>query len=540
MDKGNKILFGYKDEFYCFKLFGESSLKNLVNKLDKLKCIITENDYEKREINIKAEFIEYLSNENSIYKNTIINNLKLEFCKEHPEIAVTNNGDVNIYNRTAKNSDNNFYTIAKIDVENDYTLFINENLYLLCEFLKYNSIYLGKSIDLFMTSFLLQPIKIKYNDKEYFINVRMSVYSTGNIIIQYTIPIENIEFKYICNNRNYKIDFKCFIPQYLIGESVTYDYCNTEYTLGAAFSKYNDYVLNLFNKDSKSNITTFTNYTLIEYDGRPETFESMSEELKRNIYWVLNGPFGYLNEREKDTYKNLNKNRYSISNYSSIFVSTNCRSIVLYNNLQLKEQSLKEYFNNQRRYESAMIYLFPSIEMILIKKSYYNMISYERFDKSYSVNKIRRKYYDIININDYLFHLRYGGYGSVTRLQEYLEKNLIDYLPAKFLEENIKNYKEILEIMESDKLNKNNFLVATLAMIFPIIFGLNAIESMTQSIDKYLKTSLSKYSFILWIAVIIFIFVVLILSNKIIKKFMYKAKEFSMKLKKYIKNKGLL
>lgn len=529
MDKDNKIKFGYKDEFYCFKIFDHGNFKNMINKLDRLKCIITNNDYIKQEINIKDDFREFLAKQNNISKNKIMNELNSEFEKQYPEIAATSTGEINLYNYKDNNS---FKTIFNIDVESDYTLFINERVQLLCNILSSNSKYLGKPISLFMTSFLLQPIKIKYNNKEYLINVKISVYSTGNLIVQYTIPIENVEFKYISNKLNNKIELKSYIPQYMLTNAKTYDYAEKEYKLESALKMYNNYILKFFKDYSTSNSSFFTNYTLVDYDGIPETFDSMSIELSRNIYWILNGPFGYLNEREKDTYKNLYKNRYSISNYSSIFVSTNPNSIVLYNKLQLKENSLKEWFNNQKKYESSLIYMLPSIEMILIKRNYYNLISYENFNEKYSPRSLRKKYFDIIKINDYLFHLRYDGYGSVTRLQEFLESNLKDYLPIKFLEENLKNYKEALELVESDKKNRNNFLVATISMIFPILFGLNAIKDMTESLDKYLNTSLSKYSLKLWIAVIIFIG--LCLSINAIKKLWYKAINIFNKIKAFI------
>ncbi|MBI6875615.1 hypothetical protein [Clostridium aciditolerans] len=534
MDKGNKINCGYKDEFYCFKPFNDGSLNNLINKFAKLKCIITKNDYIKREITIKDDFKEFLAKENNISKSKVMNDLNFEFKKGHPELAATSTGEINLnISNNMKYEDNNFKTVLKIDVESDYTLFINENLQLLCRTLQCNSIYLGKQLDLFMTSFLLQPIKLKYNNKDYLINVKISAYSSGNLIVQYTIPLDNLEFKYISNNLNNKIEFKCYIPQYMLSNTSAYDYSKEEYTLETALTRYNNHILGFFKNYPKFNVSSFKNYTLVDYDGIPETFDGMNIELSRNIFWILNGPFGYINEREKDTYKNLHKGRYLISNFSSLFVSTNPRSVVLYNKLQPSNDLIKQWFNNQGKYESAIIYLLPSIEMILIKKSYYNLISYDKFNERYSARNLRKKYYDIIKINNYLFHLRNDGYGSVTRLQEFLESNLTDYLPIKFLEENLKNYKEISEMVESNKRNRNNFLVATIAMLFPIVFGLNAIETMTQSLDKYLKTSLAKYSLTLWITVIIF--VGLYLSIDIIKGLLHKMIKVFVKMKLLIK-----
>lgn len=517
MDKGSKIKFGYIDERYSYKLWENDDFLKNVNIFKKLKCVITKNNYEEKEVRFKEEFLEYLDELNKKIEKEV----SVALAEEAGENVVLHK---------------NFNKTVNIKFKGELEFFLVDKMQNLCINLDNNSVYLGKPVDLFMISFLLQPIYMFYRDKEYLVNVKANIYSTGNLIIQYSIPIDNIEFKYFSNAKNNVLDQKACLPKYIENTDNSYEYETNKISLQNAIEKYNIYILKeiklLDKKVDTNNRSLFTNYSIIDYDGIPETFDGMSIDLSRNIYWILNGPYGYLNERERKVYNNFPDTRYSISAYAALFVTSTHRSVVIFNRQRPKDnESIKKLFENfEYQYVGINDYLSSSLDMILIKKNYYNLVSHHRFDKDTSINEILAKLTKIVKINDFIFHVNYEGYGSVTRLQKHLEENLTDFLPSKNLDNILNYYKEIIQLKEAQSKDRSNTIISIIAMIFPIVFGLDAIESMLNILDSKLNTNLNWFSFEIWI--IVAISSIWLIAKGGIYKLLKKIK---MKIKRYTK-----
>lgn len=541
-EEEDSIKLGYKDKFFCYKFENTYKYGELIQKLLKAKFTIAQihmKDAQNPVIGVNDNFEEYLKAKNNEELHNLerkVNEFTKRNFKGNEEIAISiseNNNTRYIYNNISKEK-KSYGEKIKIPINSKLSNFIDKKINYTANLLVENSTYTHKNVSWFSQTFILEPIKIVYDD-EYFVNIKVVIYSTGNIIIQYSIPLKNVSFKELYYG-NRKLKCKCYVPENVVEKNNKYGYSPKEYAIDDAIELYNKLLIDiLISKKDKKHINTcsFYNYTLIDYSKMPKDFKSMSNDSARNIYWLVNGPFGYFNERENQDYMKFKDNRYQISNYISLFLGTNGNSVIAYNNENPKQEKCGEILSNEElKYDMVMIYMNLAVEMLLIKKSFYNIMLTFKLNRDTSLAEIWKNYISILEINDFLFHITLGGYGSVRRLAEYLEENSIDFIPIKAIEENIERYKEMIQLKESKSKETKNYIVATIAMIYPIVFGIEAIDKMTTMIDKKLLNhniiiNLSNYNTRIWIFIILII-TYIILKEKIMNFFtkVYRKLEF--------------
>lgn len=492
---------GFVDYYYCYKLSTNNEYLKAYRRLlqDKCSIVLFETSKEGQILHrTKEEFDEYLESETKKLANKISKNINnsLKDLSLDTEIAVTVNSNPlrDIYSTDLEDiigsTTNN--DIIKFSVPFNLTEFINDSIMLTKEFIRLNNVHFNKNLKFYNHNLILQPLKILVNDVEHFINIRANIYGTGNVIIHYTIPINNVEFSNLYRTNN-NLSYDTSLPSYIKDNNKIYDYSGNV-KLEEAIKLYNEYIINVLGV-KVSEDTFFTNYTLIDYTNIPNEFENASPELKRDLYWLSNYPYGYLNEQEKNKYNDFIKDRYSISLYASLFTSSNSRTIIAYNS---KKTNI-EFFDKRNeitryRYNDGFIYLATVIEMLMIKRTYYSEIASLKISNKTTLRQLTSNYKQLIDIKNEFFRLTFGGYGSIRSLLDYLENNLIDYLPQGKIENMINNYKELISINESEAGEKRNYILSLLAVLFPILFGLNAIELLTTSLDTYLNLKFKTYS----------------------------------------------
>lgn len=491
---------GFIDNYYCFKFSNTKDYLRVYKKLVQDQCSITRFDIDKNGDILhytKEDFNEFLNRETLKLSKEISNdiNSNLKCLNTDSEIAVTvtaysekNNSPSN----TKVNSYENNYEKIKFYIPFKLSEFVNESSLLTKEFIAQNNLYFSKNLKFYNFNLILQPLKLFIDNTEHFVNVRANIYSTGNLILHYTIPIENIKFSHLHRLDN-DLDYNTHIPSYVINKDNSYDYIG-DFKLDKAVDLYNKYILDIIGiKVSASNF--FNNYTLLDYSNAPDEFDNAKADLKRDLYWLANWPYGYLNEQEKNKYNDFIKNRFSISLYASLFTTTNSKTIVAYNSKKTNIDELDKLNETPKfKYNITFIYLAAAIELLMIKQTYYSEISSFRISKNTTLKQLTYNYRQLLDIKNEFFRLTFGGYGSVSRLIEYLESNLIDFLPQEKIESLLNNYKELITITESESNQKRDYAISLLAVLFPILFGLNAIELLTSSLDKYLNLQYSNHS----------------------------------------------
>lgn len=307
---------GYKDIYYSFKLDTETEYYKLIKEISELKCSIIycyiDDNNELKEV-YKSKFDDYINNEN--LKNKILLQKSLqESLKEfntNSEINTTivGNRDIpNIENINISAQNNSFPNIPYIiineqlpgkislEIPSDTNLhyFLDKSKENLKSLLIENNTYINFTNGSFNYNFLFQPLKIVLAGKELFINLHATLYPTGNFILHYSIPLRDICFSNLYHGDK-DIDYTCFIPEYIKGSSDKFDYIQSE-SINESITIYNKYILN----NLKSKLKYYSQYTLYilnDYSNMPNDFKNASPTLCRDIYWLANAPYGYLNEQ---------------------------------------------------------------------------------------------------------------------------------------------------------------------------------------------------------------------------------------------------
>lgn len=500
---------GFIDYFYCYKLKNSWEYIELWKNLLNLKCSIVHfkhsddgivNNY------VKKEFTVYLNNEKMKLARDIESSLQEEF-QNNKDVKIKRLNDDS--NQTPQSDSFLYVNKIRLDIIHSLEEFHQNSIKDTIDLINENSTYFRKNLNLFNYNALLQPIKLKINDEDFFVKIRASVYGTGNIILQYSIPLKNISFfnlSYVQTNFNFKV----FIPKYIAQFENTFDYVEVS-SIEQAIESYNKFLIENLNIDLHFS-GLFTNYTLMDYSNKPSNFDSISKEGSRDLFWLVNSPFGYANEQESIKYKEFIKNRLSISLYCSMFISTNGKTIIAYNNETIRDADFSSKFDNGLKYKTSMIFASMCIELLMIKQSFYKEISKFDFTKNALRKDLIKQYKDLLAINTNLFSLTMESYGSIKTLIDFLEKNSTDFLPLKSIETLIENHKENILLIESEKSEQENHINSIIAALFPVFLGLSTVESVTKILDDYILehstmfiTHFNDYFVQIWLCMTVFI-----------------------------------
>lgn len=486
-----KVSYGVVDFFSSYKICNYKKCKNFMEKFSKLQCTITDLTFEENiaGLGFKNEFETFMVNQTSKIRDHLKQfDYKSIIKNENSEVAVDQvvNNEVfrpalDIKIEVSKESG-----ITKFRVIDNYIEKLNYNLELLKETHNVTSRHLGKSVSQFKDSYLLQPILIECEGKVVHINVKATIYKCGILIIQYTVPVEDYKFSNFMLIGDKIVFDKAYLPKYIIDNCDKYDYEEVKHEkISSLFSEYENYIIR---NTSKTNnyYTYFTNITLINYDDMPSNFNSVSEDIKRKVFWIINYPFQVVNEREKAEYDSFWKNEgHLASKYFRLFCSSNGRSIILankdLNSVKItKDESVT--FNKEEIYKLSNDFIITAIENILIKKVHYNMLNDNTYISQKSLKSIRKKKIEIMDIEDLIFSINNGGFSTVRLAQQYLEGHLVDYLPTNFLANRFKALEDITKIKDESLKARYNSFLAFVAMMFPVVFGLESVEYMVNKI----------------------------------------------------------
>ena len=220
--------------------------------------------------------------------------------------------------------------------------------------------------------------------------------------------------------------------------------------------------------------------------------------------------------------------------FSSLFVGSNGVSIIAFNKQKHSIPQIEEKMeDNEFKYLSMLIYINFSIEMILLKQSFYTEVMNFQINKKTSFKELTMNQKKILEINTKIFSLTLYSYGSIKSLLDHIERCSYDFLPSSSIESIIKNNSETIQIKEAESREKRNSLNSLLTILIALFFGLDTIDSITKLIDNYVIkhsetyiTHFNKYSLEIWLFFTILIFILMhinlfidLYTNKIKKLF---------------------
>lgn len=536
-----KIEEGFLDLFYTYKLKEKKDYKKINKILSKLHLVIS--DSENKALFIKKDYDQYLSycrsklngkiedlNKADIYEN--LKEMDIDTEVEQIEFKAYYEDDA-IFSRSYKCDileeeisvdvevlTPNKSNIIKANVifHTNEELFIKQKINELNNILNENSKYTGTDLEYLLKPYMLQPIKLvnidETNNSKNFINVYLWVYTSGCITIQYTIPINDSNFENWIKTEEKKYHINTKIPLYINDKKNDKEFIYSEniYDYKEAINAYNKFLFeNLKLKNFENNIAQLELFTLGKYDKMPKTFQkSVHDDIKRDFYWIVNPPFGYINETPENKYIESFEKRYDINKYSSMFTSTNYKILIAWNDsIKDIDKRYNEFIINKKYYISICYIIIP-IHQLLMKKVYYSSTLNKPYSDLLSKKDIINKQKNLTYIKDYMFYISGHAYGSLVDALNYLEDTMTNFLQSKAINKKMEVYKEIVDLREREEKENSNLLNSFLAVLVTVIFGVDAIDKITKLINTEFGINLTGYNFNIWIILLFLLLIIFI------------------------------
>ncbi|WP_270213748.1 hypothetical protein, partial [Clostridium perfringens] len=202
MGFNSKVKEGYLDLFYAFKLKDKNLYKKINKDIVDLNCVIS--NINGKKISLKEEYENYLK----YYLYRAKENFQVgENCLELDDIKINVSLDINdsFFEKSRQykvdlesleivgsiyNTVDSECSVSYLPNEED---FVRYKMQQLVDLLEKNNNYSDNELAYILKPYILQPIKIYEKEKKLsdFINVYLWVYTSGCLIIQYTVPISN-------------------------------------------------------------------------------------------------------------------------------------------------------------------------------------------------------------------------------------------------------------------------------------------------------------------------------------------------------------
>ena len=557
MGFNSKVKEGYLDLFYAFKLKDKKLYKKINEDIVNLNCVIS--NINGKEISLKEEYENYLK----YYLYRAKENFQVgENCLELDDIKINVSLDINdsFFEKSRQykvdlesleivgsiyNTVDSKCSVSYLPNEED---FVRYKMQQLVDLLEENNNYSDNELAYILKPYILQPIKIYEKEKKLsdFINVYLWVYTSGCLIIQYTVPISNSNIDNWTKTIEKPFNLNVNLPSYIENKDdyAEYIYSKKIKNYEKAIVEYNKYFFTELGFDRYFEVhqSKLQLFILNKYDNMPKDFEKINKnnELKRDFFWIINSPYGYMNETVDSRYDEFFKQRYTMSKYASIFAGTYNRILVAWNNSTntIHDKEYKEYIE-RNKYFISIGYLLLSIHNLLMKKVYYNSLLEEPYNDLISKKDIIMKKQSLTYIKDYMFYVTRYAYGSLIDVSEYLENTMTYFLQNKALNKKMEVYNQIVELKESQEKENNNFLISFLALLITILLGVDAIDKITQLIKNRLNIDLTNFNFEIWFSLflaIIVLFLYLKFKHNIkCLNFKYKYKKIYYKVTCFLK-----
>lgn len=495
---------GKLEYYYCFDILKKRKIDYIATTLgEDISNMIEKN---REGISIKEEYEKFFHEQTQEAASRISNNLKNEIenlnIKNVVNIKTEENNkynDSSVQELALGLDDINLFVDSfenklKIGVSNKEEEDILNELETFLYSINEDRKYLGKEI--LHELFFLKPLSIDFDGRKENVYIWATIHSSGQLIIKYSIKLENISSYEFYTNQFSDIH-ACKIPAYILGENKI-EYDTEEIILRDAIERYNSYIIKKINKYKKvisENEVFFENLILEDYEKKPQNFNGVSKEIKEAFYFMVNRPYGYVNERYGEEYNEFIKNRYDISRFSSIFCGTSGRTLIAYNkDFEILPEDVRKKLDKS---DIASLYISGALKLFIIRRTYYDEIFENVYDEmKHDTKYLRKLQRKMLFSEDYTFFNLKKSYGTVKLLYNYMEKNMTDFFPKDMLDKKLELYSKIIESNEQVDRENLNKRIGFGTIMITIFFGISGIEQLVKtlgsSIDNILLNTLGE------------------------------------------------
>ncbi|MBW8308331.1 MAG: hypothetical protein K0M45_01605 [Candidatus Paracaedibacteraceae bacterium] len=495
------------------------SFVDIVRKIEILDCVITnqekktptQNNITEYSIEYKRSFIEYIENIYGPNKEAKIDfKTNVKEIKNAINLRMTKNIDgINLRSEMGFNT-NIRIVIPKMELYKnllDYMAnsFTEESRYIR----KYKSeMYKG----------LLQPIVLNHNSEEVIVACTISVYDNNVMMIDFDIPLIDINFKdllnYEWNDPNSVLNqLNCILPNSIVdfGADEKYKYCfDKKYTILEAIKIYGDYIINKLKiVIDDSSLVEYKHYNITKFDNQPKSGWSTSDDIKRDLYWLIHSPSNGL-DFSKNIYSSFFENYHEIYKFARMYTSSNPTSMIVFTSEEVKVGN--SLLNDYDKLVMSNMYVEPIIKIIVTKKVLLTKI----WNVGSKVNSsdVIQKEEQIFHYHDRINRMTYNSYGTVKRAVEFIEKNMVDYLNFSQIDRIMETYRTLSTIKMQNSYNKVSKNITIYGIIITIFLGYQPLSEILKSVDNLLCTHLANYSPLFLIAIIVILMVIIYFTNK--------------------------
>lgn len=382
------------------------------------------------------------------------------------------------------------------------------------KFVGVTSKHIGKTLENVFEPFLLQPILFSKDNQVYNIYITLNLYNMGVGVVDFSIPINNVKFEKLYNPHLGGLTLENVqIPKYILDKSSNkIEYINFgSKRISEIVDMYTSYIMGLIS-DKNGNTEEFSNYSLLDY----KDSNSVSKDVKRNIYWIIHQPFLYLNEQLTSVYDNFWNESYCISKFARLLVGTHGRSVAILGSEcinEIRKVYEKEINKDELYYEMFNSFKY-SIETVMVKQFIYKEMIRRLKENSVYMNK---KVLNKLKVDMYINNINEYGFSSVNSLTKFIEESCCDFFPKDKYDNQINDLEKIVISKESIQREKINIFCVTVTSVLTIIFSYDAINKMLTMLDMRYGWDIAKNSYYIWIGILIII--VFYWLNIIIRKF---------------------
>lgn len=323
--------------------------------------------------------------------------------------------------------------------------------------------------------YILFPIRAYHNDKQYFLNISLEIFSNKSGILMIDIPMEernSEEFYFYEIQKSFE---KISIPECLLdNNSVGYDYVEVEEkNINEVINKYYlDYLFSYFGMDVyvdkgvESLLITQTNLSI-------KTLNTMNEELVEALYRILHRPVDSrvvvkdkLDKFKKDYWGNSQLRTYFSENGNSLSLTVSDFQVVP------EEQGGKEVTRELVKFSLEHTLDIP-LKIILLQRLN-NQLLYKESTTDIRKVEIIKEHHLADRV--YISNLLEDFYGTALDLVEYMKKSMRWYVNEEDITEKNANIHNLILSMKERRKKRLSGYLTIVGFVFTVIFALPTLR----------------------------------------------------------------
>ena len=345
--------------------------------------------------------------------------------------------------------------------------------------------------------FLLQPSIGKNNDKEYFINFKLSIWNSGYASIIQEHEIIDISANELSENglsliyNSYKLPLALHMENNDLFGIYEIDDNISNYDLNKMYAKA---ISNFIGKELDISDMAST-LLLMDYDFKPKNMGDKNLIYQKSMCNLISSPIFKYNELSTDQRNKLVKNNsYVLNNYNEIYVSTNPKVII--NSIGANENNLPNH-NTVEIYDRVLLQgIIPAIEIVMLDKFIYKRI-YNLLNKNISkltIEELEEIEEEIYKYNVMLNELKTYNFDTLTKLVKFIEDTQTAGITKEYIINSIDDFNKIIKSKKQRRRDESNRIISIFVSVLTLLLSYTYIYDIINIVNDTFVINFDKLS----------------------------------------------